>query len=177
MQRFRPVVEMASSNDLNVRGYVSTVVGCPYQGTVAPASVVNVVEKMLDMGCHEISLGDTIGIGTPGSIRSMLDDVLLVAEPKQLAMHCHDTYGQALANIIVGLEKDIMTIDSSVAGLGGCPYAKGASGNVATEDVVYMLHGMGLSTGIDLDMLVSVGEYICQILNRTTQSKVSAAVS
>jgi len=165
MERFRAVVDAAKEHNLPVRGYVSTVVGCPYDGPVAPAQVAKVVENMMDLGCYEISLGDTIGVGTAGTIRSMLDDVLvreikylmkiscvciadkilsafflqLVAQPSQLAMHCHDTYGQALANILVGLEKDIMAIDSSVAGLGGCPYAKGASGNVATEDVVYML--------------------------------------
>eukprot|EP00980_Cylindrotheca_fusiformis_P030398 scaffold24763_cov98-Cylindrotheca_fusiformis.AAC.1 len=133
------------------------------------------------MGCYEISLGDTIGIGTPGSIRSMLEEVLLVAKPSQLAMHFHDTYGQALANILVGLERGISTIDSSVAGLGGCPYARpgNASGNVATEDVVYMLHGMGLSTGIDLPQLVQVGRFISKdVLGKSTiQSKVSNALA
>ncbi|KAL3904975.1 MAG: hypothetical protein SGILL_009864 [Bacillariaceae sp.] len=129
------------------------------------------------MGCSEISLGDTIGAGTPGTIKAMLEAVLQSVPPHMLAMHCHDTYGQALANILVGLEHDIRTIDSSVAGLGGCPYAKGASGNVATEDVVYMLQGMGLSTGIDLDALVDAGDYICGVLdNRGPESKVSKAI-
>lgn len=173
IKRFGPVIEMAKSNgDIPVRGYVSTVVGCPYQGAVAPKQVAGLVQDLLEMGCYEISLGDTIGVGTPTSIHSMLDEVLVVASPSQLAMHCHDTHGQALANILVGLERGITTVDSSVAGLGGCPYAKGASGNVATEAVVSMLHGegMGLSTGIDLDQLAGVGRYIVKLLsdkNRT----------
>lgn len=176
MERFQLVIEQAREHELPVRGYVSTVVACPYDGPVAPGQVAKVVEKMLELGCYEISLGDTIGVGTPGTIRKMLDDVLLVAPPSHLAMHCHDTFGQALANIFVALEKDIFTIDSSVAGLGGCPYAKGASGNVATEDVVYMLNGLGLSTGIDVDRLAQLGDDICQALGKANQSKAGRAL-
>jgi hydroxymethylglutaryl-CoA lyase len=185
MERFRGVVDdlnefnmsvAGTRNPIRVRGYVSTVVACPYQGMIKPKQVVKVVEKLLDLGCYEISLGDTIGAGTPGTIKVMLNEVLQTVSPKQLAMHCHDTYGQALANILVGLERDVFIIDSSVAGLGGCPYAKGASGNVATEDVVYMLHGMGMSTGVDLDMLVDAGDYICRVLNRETGSKAAKAI-
>jgi len=183
MQRFRDIVDrvkQARDDDnkkprLLVRGYVSTVIACPYQGTIQPKTVAEVVEQMFELGCHEVSLGDTIGVGTPESTRRMLDEVLTIAKPSKLAMHCHDTYGQALVNILTGLEKEIYTIDSSVAGLGGCPYAKGASGNVATEDVLYMLHGMGLSTGIDLEKLFDAGRFICNVLDRPTLSKVAMA--
>mmetsp|Transcript_18563 Transcript_18563/g.38251 ORF Transcript_18563/g.38251 Transcript_18563/m.38251 type:complete len:403 (+) Transcript_18563:134-1342(+) len=187
MDRFREIVnrvrevqrarENFHDRPLLVRGYVSTVIACPYEGAIKPKKVAEVVEKMLDLGCHEISLGDTIGVGTPESTKQMLDEVMKVAKPSQLAMHCHDTYGQALVNILTGLEKEIYTIDSSVAGLGGCPYAKGASGNVATEDVLYMLHGMGLSTGIDLEKLFDAGQFICKVLDRPTLSKVAMASS
>lgn len=163
---------------IRVRGYVSTVIACPYQGNIAPTQVAKVVEQLLDLGCYEISLGDTIGVGTPGTVRNMLEEVTKVVDrPEQLALHFHDTYGQALANILAGMEQfGIYTIDSSVAGLGGCPYAKGASGNVATEDVVYMLEGMGLSTGVNLPALVDAGECICKVLNdRRNGSKVAQA--
>lgn len=187
MDRFRAIIdrvrEVQHTNDnannrpLLIRGYVSTVIGCPYQGSIKPKEVATIVERMLELGCHEVSLGDTIGVGTPGSTKRMLEEVMNVAKPSQLAMHCHDTYGQALVNILVGLEKEVYTIDSSVAGLGGCPYANGASGNVATEDVLYMLHGMGLSTGVDLEKLLDAGHFICKTLNRPTQSKVARALA
>lgn len=189
MERFRDVADRvrdlqearseagANNRPLLVRGYVSTVIACPYQGSIQPKEVAYAVERMLDLGCHEVSLGDTIGVGTPRTTKLMLEEVMHVAQPSQLAMHCHDTYGQALVNILVGLEKEIYTIDSSVAGLGGCPYAKGASGNVATEDVLYMLHGMGLSTGVDLDKLFYAGQFICSVLNRPVMSKVARALA
>eukprot|EP00095_Tigriopus_kingsejongensis_P012296 snap_masked-scaffold324_size206069-processed-gene-1.20 protein:Tk12296 transcript:snap_masked-scaffold324_size206069-processed-gene-1.20-mRNA-1 annotation:"hydroxymethylglutaryl- mitochondrial isoform x2" len=147
LKRFESVMTKAQDNHLKVRGYVSCVVGCPYEGPIQPQAVAEVVRAMKDMGCYEISLGDTIGVGTPGSFRNMLEAVLKYLEPQDLAVHCHDTYGQALANILTSLEYQIAVIDASTAGLGGCPYAKGASGNVATEDVIYMLHGMGIHTG------------------------------
>ncbi|KAH8329114.1 hypothetical protein KR074_003906, partial [Drosophila pseudoananassae] len=175
IERFKPVLKAAKENGVRVRGYVSTVVGCPYEGAVAPAAVVKVVEALHKMGCYEISLGDTIGVGTPGTMRRMLDEVTRVIPAKNLAVHCHDTYGQALSNILVSLDYGIRVVDSSVSGLGGCPYAKGASGNAATEDVVYMLHGMGLNTGVDLDKLVQVGRYICSELGRPSESKVNRA--
>lgn len=154
-------------------------IACPYQGNIAPIQVAKVVEQLLNLGCDEISLGDTTGVGTPGTVRKMLEEVTTVVDkPEQLALHFHDTYGQALANILAGMEQfGIYTIDSSVAGLGGCPYAKGASGNVATEDVVYMLEGMGLSTGVNLPILIDAGEYICKVLNdRKNESKVAQAL-
>jgi len=174
--RFRAVVDAAKRHELPVRGYVSAVVECPYDGAIEPTQVAKVVERMMELGCYEVSLGDTVGRGTPGTIKKMLDEVNAAVPSSQLAMHCHDTYGQALANILVGLEKDIFTIDSSVAGLGGCPYAKGASGNVATEDVVYMLNGLGLSTGIDLQQCAEVGDRICTILGKESQSKAGKAL-
>lgn len=170
------MLDSAKKNDIKVRGYVSTVVGCPYEGRVKPIAVAKVVEKLLDMGCYEISLGDTIGVGTPGTIAEMLKEVLQVAEVNQLAIHCHDTYGQALSNILTSLDFGISVVDSSVSGLGGCPYAKGASGNAATEDVVYMLHGMGCNTGVFLPDLVMVGRFICEKLERESESKVTRAM-
>ncbi|XP_067621482.1 hydroxymethylglutaryl-CoA lyase, mitochondrial [Eurosta solidaginis] len=175
IKRFQPVLDAAQKAGLKVRGYVSTVVGCPYEGAVKPRVVAKVAESLINMGCYEISLGDTIGVGTPGSMRRMLDEVVKVVPPEKLAVHCHDTYGQALANILASLEYGIAVVDSSVSGLGGCPYARGASGNVATEDVVYMLHGMGVETGIDLEKLIAVGRYICSELGRSSESKVNRA--
>lgn len=175
IERFKPVLKAAQKHGVRVRGYVSTVVGCPYEGAVAPSAVVKVVEALYQMGCYEISLGDTIGVGTPGTMRRMLDEVTKVVPAKDLAVHCHDTYGQALSNILVSLDYGIRVVDSSVSGLGGCPYAKGASGNAATEDVVYLLHGMGLDTGVNLDKLIQVGRYICTELGRTSESKVNRA--
>ncbi|XP_054743202.1 hydroxymethylglutaryl-CoA lyase, mitochondrial [Anastrepha obliqua] len=175
IKRFHPVLEAAQKAGVKVRGYVSTVLGCPYEGAVKPSAVAKIVADLFSMGCYEISLGDTIGVGTPGTMRRMLDEVVKVVPPKELAVHCHDTYGQALANILVALEYDITVVDSSVSGLGGCPYARGASGNVATEDVVYMLHGMGIETGVNLEKLIKVGRYICEELDRKTESKVNRA--
>ncbi|CAD6997111.1 hydroxymethylglutaryl-CoA lyase, mitochondrial [Ceratitis capitata] len=175
INRFRPVVEAAKKAGVKVRGYVSTVVGCPYEGAVRPTAVANIAAELYSMGCYEISLGDTIGVGTPGSMRRMLDEVVKVVPAKKLAVHCHDTYGQALANILVSLDYGIAVVDSSVSGLGGCPYASGASGNVATEDVIYMLHGMGIETGVDLEKLIMVGRYICHELGRQSESKVNRA--
>ncbi|KNE66775.1 hypothetical protein AMAG_11268 [Allomyces macrogynus ATCC 38327] len=174
--RFEEVMRLAKEANVPVRGYVSCVLGCPYEGAVSPKKVAEVSEKLLAMGCHEISLGDTIGVGTPGSMAAMLDEVLCTVPASKVAVHCHDTYGQALANIVVALGKGIRAVDASVAGLGGCPYAAGASGNVATEDVVYMLHGMGYQTGVDLDALVSIGDWISREVGRENGSKVGKAV-
>lgn len=176
LARFQDVMDAAKKAQIKVRGYVSTVVGCPYEGKIKPSAVVSVVDKLLDMGCYEISLGDTIGVGTPGSFSEMLREVTKVAPTNMLAVHCHDTYGQALPNILTSLDYGIAVIDSAVSGLGGCPYARGASGNAATEDVVYMLHGLGIETGIDLPKLVNVGKFICEKLGRQSESKVNRAM-
>jgi hydroxymethylglutaryl-CoA lyase len=175
LERFRPVVERARAAGLRVRGYVSCVVGCPYEGQIAPAAVAAVAVRLHAMGCHEVSLGDTIGVGTPRKVAEMLRAVTAELPVTALAIHAHDTYGQALANVLTALELGVATVDSSVAGLGGCPYAPGASGNLATEDVVYMLDGMGIATGIHLDALIRAGEAICRALGRETRSKVAAA--
>ena len=175
LDRFRPVMDRAAENNIAVRGYVSCVVGCPYEGAIDPNIVADVAHEMIQMGCYEVSLGDTIGVGTPKDIRDMLTVVMDQVPVSSLALHCHDTYGQALANILAGLEMGISVIDSSVAGLGGCPYAKGASGNVATEDVLYMLNGMGLNTGVDLDKIVEAAWYISDFLGRAPASKVAIA--
>lgn len=151
-------------------------VGCPYEGAVSPKVVADISKRLLDMGCYEISLGDTIGVGTPGDIAKMLDEVLKVAPAEKLAVHTHDTYGQALANILCSLDYGIRTFDSSIAGLGGCPYAPGAKGNVATEDVVYMLHGSGYDTGINLNELIHIGDWISQKLGRPTGSRAGSAL-
>ncbi|WP_088328362.1 hydroxymethylglutaryl-CoA lyase [Lacimicrobium sp. SS2-24] len=177
LERFAPVMDAAKANNLRVRGYVSCVLGCPYEGEISAAKVAEVSDKLLQMGCYEISLGDTIGVGTPVKTAHMLDVVSQYVPNEQLAVHFHDTYGQALANILIALQQGISVIDSAVAGLGGCPYAKGASGNVATEDVVYMLHGMGIETGIDLDKLIQAGERITSKLGRSTNSKVANALA
>ncbi|XP_046674272.1 hydroxymethylglutaryl-CoA lyase, mitochondrial [Homalodisca vitripennis] len=169
--RFREITRVALDRGLRVRGYVSCVCGCPYEGDIPPHQVVKVVQAMLDMGCYEISLGDTIGIGTPGSVRRVLEAVLAVVPSHNIAVHCHDTYGQALPNILVALQMGVSVVDAAVSGLGGCPYARGASGNVATEDLVYMLHGLGINTGVDLPALISAGQYICTFLNKQTESK------
>jgi hydroxymethylglutaryl-CoA lyase len=176
LERFRPVVDAATKAGIRVRGYISCVLGCPYEGDIAPAAVARVADALYQMGCYEISLGDTIGVGTPGKTVAMLDAVAQRVPVVKLAGHYHDTYGQALANIYASLEKGVAVFDSSVAGLGGCPYAKGATGNVATEDVVYLLHGVGSTTGVDLDRLIDAGEYICAALGRPTNSKVGRAM-
>jgi hydroxymethylglutaryl-CoA lyase len=162
---------------IKVRGYVSTVVGCPYEGFVQPSQVARVAKALYDMGCYEISLGDTIGVATPLKFGTMLDQVSAVIPISKLAVHCHDTYGQAIGNILVSLQKGIRVIDSSVAGLGGCPYAQGASGNVASEDVVYLLEGMGFDTGIQLTKLVETGMWISETLGRQNMSKAGIALS
>ena len=175
INRFRPVLEEAQKNNIQVRGYISCVLGCPYQGHVPVEDVINLAAKMIEMGCFQISLGDTIGAGTPVQAKSMVQKVAEKVPLSKLALHFHDTRGQALANIYACLELGITVIDASVAGLGGCPYAKGASGNVATEDVVFMLHGMDIETGIDLNKLIETGRFISGVLGRVPQSRVSAA--
>ncbi|KAM9786558.1 hydroxymethylglutaryl-CoA lyase, mitochondrial [Syngnathus typhle] len=175
LRRFDEVVKAAKEAGVPVRGYVSCVLGCPYEGKVPPEKVARVAKRLYSMGCYEISLGDTIGVGTPGSMREMLAAVSRDVPVKALAVHCHDTYGQALANILVALQMGVSVVDSSVSGLGGCPYAHGASGNVATEDVVYMLHGLGIQTGVDLAKLMDAGAFICRSLNKKTSSKVAEA--
>ena len=177
LDRFAPVLQLAAQNNIPVRGYVSCVVGCPYEGHIEAEAVAQVAHRLYEMGCYEISLGDTIGIGTPASIAKMISSVASTTPIEQLAIHCHDTYGQALANIYAALQLGITTIDSSVAGLGGCPYAKGASGNVATEDVIYMLNGLGIDTGVDLEMIIAAGNSISKKLGRKSQSKVAVAKS
>src|SRR3990167_6501013 len=166
LARFEPVAKAAKQHGLSVRGYISCVAGCPYQGEVEPAAVAEVAAELYRMGCYEISLGDTIGVGTPGRIQAMLSAVARAVPMEKLAVHFHDTYGQALANLYAAMELGAATIDSSVAGLGGCPYAKGASGNVATEDVVYMLDGLGIQTGVDLGKLVDTGQWICGVIGK-----------
>ena len=175
INRFRPVLEEAKKNNILVRGYISCVLGCPYQGKVAVENVVNLAAKMTEMGCFQISLGDTIGAGTPVQAKRMVQKVSEKVPVSKLALHFHDTRGQALANIYACLELGVTSIDASVAGLGGCPYAKGATGNVATEDVVFMLHGMDIETGIDFNKLIETGRFISGVLGRVTQSRVSVA--
>ncbi|HEX6690925.1 MAG TPA: hydroxymethylglutaryl-CoA lyase [Burkholderiales bacterium] len=177
LERFRPVALEAKKHNIKVRGYVSCVLGCPYEGEVKPERVAHVAHALFEMGCYEISLGDTIGVGTPGRTQAMIEACARRVPVEKLAGHYHDTYGQALANIYASLELGVSTFDSSIAGLGGCPYAKGASGNVATEDVVYMLHGLGIETGVDLGKLVGIGQWICGILRREPSSKVNRALS
>lgn len=177
VSRFMPIIEAAKKDQIAVRGYVSCVAGCPYEGDIATEKVRDVALLLLEAGCYEVSLGDTIGTGTAGSIDKLLTTVTQEVPAKKLAVHFHDTYGQALANIHVALQHGIAVVDSSVAGLGGCPYAKGASGNVATEDVVYMLNGMGISHGIDLAGLIEAGNYISEKIGRKNGSKVANALS
>jgi hydroxymethylglutaryl-CoA lyase len=177
LDRFQPVMDAALKHQIPVRGYVSTVLGCPYEGDIAPEQVAKVAKALHDMGCYEISLGDTIGVGTPLKAKRMLEVVATHVPMEKLAAHFHDTYGQALANLYAVLEEGIAVIDASVAGLGGCPYAKGASGNVATEDVLYLLNGLGIGTGVDLKKLIETGEWISQQLGRKNGSKVGQAMS
>lgn len=174
--RFEPVVKAAKQNNIKMRGYVSCVLGCPYEGEIAVSKVVEVSEMLWQLGCDEISLGDTIGVGTPLKTKVMINAVRDAIPIGKIAVHFHDTYGQALANILMALELGITTIDASVAGLGGCPYAKGASGNVATEDVVYMLQGMRIETGINLEKLVKAGNFIVNKLSKENSSKVAKAI-
>jgi hydroxymethylglutaryl-CoA lyase len=177
LDRFRPIVDAAQKAGVKVRGYVSCVLGCPYEGEVRPERVAGVAAALYDMGCYEVSLGDTIGVGTPGKARAMIEACARRIPIGQLAGHYHDTYGQALANIYASLELGVATFDASIAGLGGCPYAKGASGNVATEDVVYMLHGLGIRTGVDLERLVDIGQWICGVLSREPSTKAGRALA
>ena len=160
IERFVPVIEAAKAHDIKVRGYVSCVVGCPYEGDVDPVKVAEVSKSLYETGCYEISLGDTIGMGTPSKIKEMLGKVKGVVPVEALALHCHATYGRALDNIQAGIEEGIAVIDSSVGGLGGCPYAEGASGNVATEDVLRLLEEMGIETGVDLDKILETAAFI-----------------
>ncbi|MCH4296600.1 hydroxymethylglutaryl-CoA lyase [Shewanella sp. 3B26] len=177
IERFIPLIEKAKEHNLPVRGYVSCVLGCPYDGEIAVSEVARVSEILYKLGCYEISLGDTIGVGTPLKARKMVEAVAAKVPADKLALHFHDTYGQALANILACLESGIRTVDTSVAGLGGCPYAKGASGNLASEDLVYMLQGMGIDTGIDLGKLIEAGNRISAALGRQNGSKVARALT
>lgn len=176
ISRFENVLQQAKIDNIPVRGYVSCVLGCPYEGDVSADSVLSVARTLLDLGCYEVSLGDTIGVGSAGKMNSLLNLLLSQLPAKKLALHCHDTYGQALTNVLIGLQQGITTYDSSVAGLGGCPYAKGASGNLATEDLVYMLISMGIETGISMNKLVNVGHKISHKLSRANQSKSGQAM-
>lgn len=174
--RFAPVMEAAQKHGMRVRGYISTVIACPYEGRVAPAKVADVAHRLFGMGCYEISLGDTIGVGTPADCVAMVDAVAQRVPWEKLAAHFHDTYGQSLANIMAVLERGITVLDTAVAGLGGCPYAKGASGNVGTEDVLYLLNGLGIAHGVDLDAVARAGRDICAALGREPASKVAQAL-
>jgi hydroxymethylglutaryl-CoA lyase len=176
LERFLPVIDAAKANGIRVRGYISCVLGCPYEGEVPPTRVADLADQLAAMGCYEISLGDTIGVGTPAKAQAMVDAVADRISHERLAAHFHDTYGQALANLLAVMERGISVIDSSAAGLGGCPYAPGATGNVATEDVLYMLHGMGVETGVSLDAVIDTGRFICEALGRPPASRVSRAM-
>ena len=181
LERFKPLADQALANNIRLRGYISCVVGCPYEGSVDNETVAMVAKQLLAMGCYEISLGDTIGVGTPASVEKLLARLLEEIPAKKLAVHLHDTYGQALANVLTALQMGISVVDSSVAGLGGCPYAKlanggAASGNVATEDLVYMLNGLGIEHGVDIKKLIAAGNFISQKLQRVNGSKVGIAL-
>lgn len=176
IEKIKNVITLAKQNKIKVRGYVSCIVGCPYDGKVPPVAVTKTSEALLAEGCYEISLGDTIGVGTKVTMTAMLKDLLKMTTPDKLAIHCHDTYGQALVNICDALDHGITVVDSSVAGLGGCPYAKGATGNVATEDLVYMLEGMGVETNIDLKKLIQIGRFISDVIGKSPASKVNNAL-
>lgn len=173
LERFEDLLAAAKQANLKVRGYVSCVLGCPYEGEIVPQQVAIVAQWLFEHGCYEVSLGDTIGIGTPVKVRAMIDAVSQKVPVEQLAVHFHDTYGQALANILIALQCGVVVVDSSVAGLGGCPYAKGAAGNVATEDLVYMLNGMNIETGVDLDGLIAAGQFITAHLGRAPRSRIA----
>ena len=176
LQEYSRLIQQALQAGMRVRGYVSCVLGCPYEGKIALSQVVKVASTLFQAGCYEISLGDTIGVGTPLAAKEMVKSVMTEIPSSKLAVHYHDTYGMALANIFACLDLGIATVDSSVAGLGGCPYAKGATGNVATEEVVYLLHGLGCKTGVDLEKLIQAGEYICHYLKHANRSKVAVAM-
>lgn len=176
IQRIKDIIQVAKKNDISVRGYISCVLGCPYEGEIKHEQVAEIATLLSQLGCYEISLGDTIGVGTPLKTQALIQKVSQTVPINQLAVHLHDTYGQALANIYAALELGIRTIDSAVSGLGGCPYAPGAGGNVATEDVIYMLRGMGITTGVDLEKLISASQIILNYLKRPTQSKAALAI-
>ncbi len=177
LERFRPLLEQAQKDGIPVRGYVSCVLGCPYEGEIDPVKVAEVSGALLDMGCYEISLGDTIGVGTPEAAKRMIGQVTAKVPVEKLAVHFHDTFGQALANIYAALQMGVAVVDSAVAGLGGCPYAKGASGNVASEDVLYLLNGLGIDTGVDLKLLAEAGNFISAELGRESNSRVARALA
>jgi hydroxymethylglutaryl-CoA lyase len=177
IERFKPVIARARSDGIKVRGYISCVLGCPYDGEVKPRAVVGVAKILWELGCYEVSLGDTIGVGTPRKARELLRAVAGSVPVAHLAMHFHDTYGQALANLYAGMEEGVRVIDSAAGGLGGCPYAPGATGNVATEDVVYMLQGMGIATGVDMPKLVAATNEISKLIGRSPVSRVAAAIN
>ena len=175
-ERFAPVIEAAQRHNIRVRGYVSVVAGCPYSGDVDPRIVADVSERLFRMGCYEVSLGDSIGVGTPAKCVAMIDAVAERMPREKIAAHFHDTYGQSLANILAVMERGITVFDTAVGGLGGCPYAKGASGNVGTEDVLYLLNGLGIEHGVDLDAIAATGRFICEALGRQPASKVAQAL-
>ncbi|XP_014356232.2 hydroxymethylglutaryl-CoA lyase, mitochondrial [Papilio machaon] len=177
LKRFKEVAVQAIKDGLRVRGYISCVVGCPYDGPIHPKGIAKITEELFEMGCYEVSLGDTIGVGTAGSVQRLMREVLKVAKPENLALHFHDTYGQGLSNLLAGLEFGIKTVDSSISGLGGCPYARGATGNLATEDLVYFLYGLGVNTNVDLVKLIEAGRYISNFLGKMTESRVNRALS
>jgi hydroxymethylglutaryl-CoA lyase len=177
LERIKPVCEAAKKAGIEVRGYISCVLGCPYEGSIDPATVARLAQALYGMGCHEISLGDTIGVGTPKQAQSLIDAVAAHVPLQHLAAHFHDTYGQALANLLAVMERGVAIIDSSTAGLGGCPFAPGASGNVASEDVLYMLDGLGIETGVELSALIDAGRFICDRLGRPPESRVSRAIA
>jgi len=177
LERFEPIMALAREYQIPVRGYLSCVMGCPYEGSVSAHSVANLSKQLYELGCYEISLGDTIGVGNPRLTKAMLEAVTQVVPVENIAIHCHDTYGRAIANICTALELGVRTIDSSVSGLGGCPYAKGASGNVSTEDVIDLLDSLGLDHGVNLEKIIQVGEQISAQLERANQSRVAKAYS
>ncbi|EDV20402.1 uncharacterized protein TRIADDRAFT_61193 [Trichoplax adhaerens] len=177
LESFNSLCDEAKKLNIKIRGYISCVLGCPYEGKIEPTAVANVAKQLIDMGCYEISLGDTIGVGTPGSMAAMLKEVTKVVPASKLAVHCHDTYGQALANILTAIQMGVSVVDASVAGLGGCPYAKGASGNVATEDVVYMLNGLNIKTGVDLNSVIDSAKFITDFIGMRPESKVTRAIA
>lgn len=176
LERIKPVIHLAQQNNVNIRAYISCVLGCPYEGHIPANKVAHISQFLIDLGVDEISLGDTIGVGTPKQTQQVLDEILKIVPLNQLAMHFHDTYGQATANIYASLNYGVNRFDSSVAGLGGCPYARGASGNVATEDVLYLMHGLGINTGVDIFKIVDIGAKICKLLGKKNQSKVANAL-
>lgn len=177
LERFKPVMSEAKQHGIAVRGYVSCVISCPYDGSTSPEKVAQVAKALLDMGCYEVSLGDTVGTGTPSTIKRLIEELVKTIPVEQLAIHCHDTYGQALANILTALYMGVSVVDSSVAGLGGCPYANGATGNVSTEDLLYMLNGLEICTGVDMDKLIDAGNFISDALGRSSSSNAGRALS